>query len=46
MCIKFQVVRTGSLGGAMVQDGTTFTVVDTIFDLNRAQSQGGAVYQV
>ena len=35
----------GSLGGALLTDLTDFSILESIFELNRAQSQGGAVYQ-
>lgn len=35
----------GGLAGALLTDLTDFRIIESIFELNRAQSQGGAVYQ-
>lgn len=34
-----------SQGGAVVTDTSNFTISQSVFDLNRAQSQGGAIFQ-
>ena len=38
-------VHPGTLGGALLTDLTGFTIQESYFEENQAQSQGGAIYQ-
>jgi predicted outer membrane repeat protein len=38
-------LHAGSLGGAVAQDASQAAIGGCLFSLNKAQSQGGALYQ-